>query len=277
MKIVDTHKSQWHTGPGHREPGVYLRDLATGEEGGPDNFWFVEVRVEEKYDTPLHHHNFEQVRVMLEGKFNFGPQDQDEGTVGYFSEGTAYEQNARGPSRMLLLQCEGGSRSRYLSQSEMRRAVLTLKEMGGSFDGGIYRGPDRNGISIEKDAVEALWEFATGDTLVYPQPRVQGPVIMRPEAYFFEPAGTAGVSIKRLGEFGERQLALGYVKVEPGASWNGGDPVARRLIYILSGDAECEGQHLSDGGLVVLERDETTTISGAGEAGYEAMAFGLPR
>lgn len=30
---------------------------------------------------------------MLKGGFNFGPQEQPEGTVGYFTEGTEYEQS----------------------------------------------------------------------------------------------------------------------------------------------------------------------------------------
>lgn len=277
MKIVDTHEAQWHTGPGHREPGVFLRDLAIGEEGGPDNFWLVEVRVEDRYDAPPHHHNFEQVRVMLEGRFNFGPQDQEEGTVGYFSEGTPYEQRARGRSHMLLLQCEGGSRSRYLAQSELRQAVHELKELGGSFAGGIYRGPSRGGAHIEKDSIEALWEHGTGEMLVYPKPRIQAPVIMDPAAYAYEQTAISGVSIKRLGSFGERQLELFYIRAEPEAAWNGGDIAPRRLVYVLSGNAHCEGRELAEGGLVVLEPGETAEIIGGGAGGYEAMVFGLPR
>lgn len=275
MRIVDSEQVQWHTGPGHREPGVFLRDLLTGPEGESGNYWLVMVRVEDQYDTPAHHHNFEQVRVMLDGRFNFGPQDQEEGTIGYFSEGTVYEQQARGRSRMLLLQCEGGSRSRYLSQAEMRRAVHELKQQGGRFEAGVFHGVAPDGGTVEKDAVEALWEHAVGRPVAYPRPRFQGPVIMDPEAFAFV-ALAEGVEEKRLGEFGERRLALSIVRIAPGHSWRCDTAEAKQLLFVREGSGQIDASPLAAGYAVEIEKREDADIV-AGDKGIELLRFGMPR
>jgi hypothetical protein len=278
MRIVDTEELQWHSGPGHREPGVFLRDVLTGPEGGPGNFWFTLVRVEDRYDTPRHSHNFEQVRVMLEGDFNFGDQDQVEGTIGYFSEGTSYEQHARGKSLTLLLQCEGGSGSRYLSQAEMRRAVVELRARGGDFADGIYRGPDPLGEDIvSKDSVEAIWEHIVGERATYPACRYEKPVIMRPQAFAFRRvAGNPGVAEKLLGTFGERRLTLSLWRLDPDATRHFDAAVeGRSLFFVLHGTALLEGDPLPWRAAAEILADERGNFT-AGAEGAEILVMRLP-
>lgn len=280
MQVVDSDELQWHTGPGHREGGIFLRDVLTGREGGPDNYWLTLIRVEDAYDTPPHHHNFEQVRFMLEGAFNFGPQDQVEGTIGYFSESTPYEQHARGPSLTLLLQCEGASGQRYLSQSEMRRGVHALKELGGRFEGGRYKGPDPlTEAPADKDSVEAIWEHATGQKAVYATPRFEGPVIMRPAAFTYRAVrDNPGVYEKRLGTFNERGLSLGFIRLEPGATYPVEAEDSRtRLLFVVSGDARMRETDKALGMRFAVEvaAGESDVLEGGAKTS-EILVIGLP-
>src|SRR6476620_10504097 len=48
-----------------------FKTLLTGEEGAPDNFRLYFVRQLGAVDIPRHKHNFDQIRVCLEG----GPQN----------------------------------------------------------------------------------------------------------------------------------------------------------------------------------------------------------
>jgi quercetin dioxygenase-like cupin family protein len=279
MRIIDTEKLQWHTGPGHREGGIFLRDVLTGQEGAPGNYWLSLVRVEDAYDTPRHEHNFEQVRVMLEGAFNFGDQDQVEGTIGYFSEGTSYEQHARGKSLTLLLQCEGGSGSRYLSQSEMRRAVNELRARGGDFANGMYTGPDPLGDEcVVKDSVEALWEHMAGIRARYAPSRYERPVIMRPDAFNYRPMpDVPGVSEKLLGVFNERRLELLIWKLEPGAVHQyRGREAGHALLFVMKGKAECNDAPLGHRFAAEVTTEDEVTLVG-GEDGAEILVFGMPK
>jgi len=235
MRIADSSVVQWHTGPGHREGGIRMRDLLMGEPG-PNNYWLVLTRVESAYDAPEHAHAFDQVRIMLEGTFNFGPQDQAEGTIGYFCEGTPYTQQARGHSTLLLLQCEGASGTRFINVPELYRGAHELREGGGRFEAGLYIAPDGRKV----DSYEAIWEHVTGQPVPHPQPRFASPVIMNPAHFDYRPlAGHPGVLEKRLGTFNERQLGIAYWLLEPDAErrWVGGDE-GRTLFFVLRGDGE---------------------------------------
>jgi quercetin dioxygenase-like cupin family protein len=79
------------TTPEFRGGGKLFRTLLAGEEGDPGNFRLVYVRVNSKISTPRHRHNFDQLRLALEGAINYGPDQWIEpGELAYFPEGTPY-------------------------------------------------------------------------------------------------------------------------------------------------------------------------------------------
>lgn len=276
MRVVDSEKVEWNYGPGHRDPGLALRDVLLGPEGGAGNYWLSIIKVAERYDAPPHRHNFDQVRVMLEGAFNFGDQDQEEGTIGYFSEGTPYTQKARGPSTTLLLQCEGGSGSRFVSQNELGIAVKALKKTGGDFVGGRFKGPDPlDGHPINKDSYEALWEHVVGKRLVYPQGRYLKPVILRPEAFAYRPVpGAQGVEEKLLGVFNERKTGISLWRYTSGGVRTY-SPQTRTLLYVKSGAVNIDEQRLNPKFAAEIGAGETVHIKHA-EGAAEIIAFKLP-
>jgi hypothetical protein len=231
-EVIDSSQMQWYAPPaGHRDAGVEFKPLFTGEEGQPGNYWFTLVQVRESYHTPAHRHMFDQVRFMLKGGFNFGPQEQPEGTVGYFTEGTTYEQSCDNYSYHLLLQCEGGSRSRYFSGRSMRGATDALKQQG-EFVHGRYRYPDGR----EVDGYEAIYHHMTGEFPSYTEPRYERPIIIDPARFgWVNNPEQPGVAWRPLGSFNERQLTLRMVRLDAGATvhLDGGQPGL--LGFVTSG------------------------------------------
>src|SRR6266550_1379654 len=73
-----------------------FKTLLTGDEGALDNFRLYFVRQKGEVDIPRHKHNFDQIRMCLEGEGqNFGDRKWIKaGELAYFPEGTAY-----GPER----------------------------------------------------------------------------------------------------------------------------------------------------------------------------------
>jgi hypothetical protein len=258
VDLVHSEDMQWHQPKaGHREDGVEFKPLFTGEEGQANNYWFTLVQVREHYHTPPHKHMFDQVRFMLKGGFNFGPQEQPEGTVGYFTEGTEYEQSCDNYSFHLLLQCEGGSRTRYFSGKSMRGAVDVLKKTG-EFDKGRYRYTDGTDV----DGYEAVYKHLTGAFPAYTKPRYERPVIMDPDNFtWVADAIDSGARRKTLGVFNERALSLSMMEMDRGriARLTGG--TGGSLIYMISGGGDMEGQSWSGGSSIRLSSGEEIEIS----------------
>jgi hypothetical protein len=265
VEIVDSEAMQWHMPKaGHREEGVEFKPLFTGEEGAANNYWFTLVQVRESYKTPAHQHMFDQVRFMIKGGFNFGPQEQVEGTVGYFTEGTTYEQNGEGYSFHLLLQCEGGSRTRYFSGRSMRGATDALRETG-AFAGGRYRYSDGR----EVDGYEAIYHHLTGEMPNYTAPRYERPIIIEPNSFGWSAdPQQPGARWKHLGVFNERQLGLKMLQLDAGASLTLAASSAGLLAYVVSGEGDADGQSWSTGCGLRLAADEPATFAATSAAAF---------
>jgi hypothetical protein len=271
IEIIDSNEMQWYAPPaGHREAGVEFKPLFLGTEGERDNYWFTLVQVREHYHTPAHKHMFDQVRVMLKGGFNFGPQEQAEGTVGYFTEGTTYEQSCDSYSYHLLLQCEGGSRTRYFSGRSMRGATDALKQTG-TFEKGRYRYADGR----EVDGYEAIYHQLTGEFPRYTEPRYERPVIMAPEIFdWVADAEQPGASWKRLGTFNERQLTLTMLKIEADSVVSLTATTSPILAFVTAGAGIADSASWVEGSGVRIAAGETAQLT-ATEAS-ELFLIGMP-
>jgi hypothetical protein len=245
VEIVDANEMQWFAPPaGHREPGVEFKHLFTGEEGQSNNYWLTLVQVREHYHTPPHRHMFDQVRYMIKGGFNFGAQEQPEGSVGYFTEGTTYEQSCDSYSYHLLLQVEGASRSKYFSGKSLRAATDTLKQEG-HFEKGRFHYSDGR----EVDGYEAIYQQLTGESVRYTEPRYERPVIMQPELFVWTPDPVhPGIRRRRLGSFNERELGLYFVGISAGSTFvfSTADD-GRTLAYVVKGTGQADGQAWGEG------------------------------
>jgi hypothetical protein len=197
---------------------VTYHDLLVGREGAPDNFALQLVAVNGGYATGRHRHNFEQVRVVLEGSFGFGPGlTQAAGTVGYFCEGTHYTQQGDGRSLTLLLQVGGPSGAGYMSRRQLRAGIAALRGKG-EFADGQFTWYDAQGIRHSKDSYEAVWEHVHRRPIHYVQPQYSTPVLMDPERFAWVPMpGNDGVWLRTLGRFNERGLGITQLRVAAGA------------------------------------------------------------
>jgi len=237
--IVHAAELEWEGAAAHRDGGVEFKTLFTNG-GGAGNFWFTLTRIGE-YSTPRHRHNFDQVRYMLDGGFGFGEQVQEEGQVGYFSEGSYYEQQSQGPNTHVFLQCEGGSRAPYLSPQDTRAIGKELASIG-RFERGHYIPPGGTEADA-RDGFEAVWEHATGQPVRYSEPRFPTPVIVDPANFaYLDDAAQPGVSHQQLMRVTERDLRIGFDQVGAGATYEiVADDRDTTIYFVEAGEGEVTG------------------------------------
>jgi hypothetical protein len=218
MRIIHQDGIAWGGVSKHRDATIVFKRLLTGPFGTPDAFELALVRMDGRYTTPRHRHNYDQIRFPLSGPgINYGPdREVPTGAVSYFPEGTYYgPQDIPSGGVAMALQFGGASGQGMLSYDDLGRASKELSEIG-RFEAGVFRQDLPDGRKINKDGFEAVWEHVTGKPLVYPPARFAEPVVMHPEAFAWRDGGQ-GVKRKHLGTFGERGVALSMVRLKGGS------------------------------------------------------------
>ena len=208
--------------------------LLCGPTGAAGNFFLQLSKTYNDFDSPRHRHNFDQIRVQLEGDADFARDGvMTPGMVGYFPEGVYYgPQSISGESLTLVLQFGGASRSGYLSEAQFQQGIAELKETG-IFERGVYKVRKPDGGTRNQDAYEAVWEHLNGRELRYPEGRYDKPVFMRPEAAGeSDDAELAGVSRKHLGTFSEACTTLSMLSLKPQAELPVPD---HTILFVLDG------------------------------------------
>lgn len=275
MILSHIDSAEVRTASAHRPGGIQLTSLLNGKENSLDNFDLMIIDAGSDYHTPRHRHNFDQIRVMLSGSFEWETDSvQDEGSVGYFSEGTPYKQQGIDASRTLLLQVGGASGSGYMSYAQLQAAIAELQETG-SFEEGLFVYKNENGNRRTMDGYQAAWEKVFGKALEYPLPRFNAPVILRPErfAWVKDPANRL-VEKRTLGVFNERGLELTQVRLSSGAEFVIDGAHRPYLAYVLSGTGRVNGEAWRHGTAIQVDRNEKSTLSAEDSA--ELYLFGLP-
>ncbi len=248
------------------------RSLLTGEPGTLGNFKLVIGTTQGDYTTPRHRHNFDQVRFQIQGTFDYdGLGKMTPGMIGYFPEGTPYGPTASGDdSFTLLLQCGGASGNGYMSDEEYNRSMAELKKLG-EFHGGIYATLGRDGAKRNKDGYEAVWEHSRGHPVRYPKLRYTQPILMHPENFAWVPARAGAAAYKLLGDFSERHLRLGLMRLEAGAK---ATPADNSLYFVVRGSGEIGGERWERHAAIHLGSGERAEIQAGTEA--EIFQMGLP-
>jgi hypothetical protein len=183
--------------------------------------------------TPRHRHNFDQIRYVIQGQLPYGENLLlPEGWIAYFPESVPYgpQDRAEGLETMVL-QFGGASGQGYLSvaQREAANAILNTKSV---FRKGMFTYTDGDGAEHTIDGSAACFEQATGHKLDFAPPRYADVVAMNPEAFAWTEE-EEGVFSKTLGTFTERNARIGFVTLEPEASYKDG---AKDSIEILIPD-----------------------------------------
>ncbi len=245
----------------------------------PHNYDLTLVEVKGKVPVPQHKHNFDQFRYMVSGEYAFDVPEHTvmhPGDVGYFPEGAAYgpEDQIDDPI-ILVLQFGGASGLGFMNQPDLKVGAARLKERG-RFEKGKYfsdlPGADPEGV----DGYEAVWEEVKGQSVVYPAPRYTAPLLMRSQAFLWNPVGD-GVYEKALGRFDGDSLAVRLLKLKPGSRTRIGDKKTRTLAVVTQGKVRLADADLGHLNAVDLEGEPDVAFSHAGgKDGAELLLFTIP-
>jgi hypothetical protein len=253
----------------------HSRRLIEGQPGTIDNFQLGVGISQGDFYSPRHRHNFEQIRVQLDGTLDY---DRDgamtPGVVGYFPEGVFYGPQSQEPGMVAtaaVLQFGGASGSGYLSNSETRKAMEELKQLG-EFKDGVFRRREPLFGKKNADGNQAIWEHHNQRPLIFPKPRYSKPIMMDPKNFAWVPvAGAPGAYEKLLGVFTERRSQAGLIKLDAGAAYT----ARGRGVYLVVRGAgrigEAPARPLTT---LFVDWNETADITASAET--ELMHFGLP-
>lgn len=236
MQSKHAADADWTVVSGHRSGTIEFKRLLQGAELAADNYELSIVRTGGDYFTPRHHHNFDQVRLCLEGAMNYAPgKDLKAGTVGYFPEGTFYGPQAdTAKSLVLLLQMGGAAGYGFMSYQQLNEGYEKISDLG-QFERGVFTRKTPDGRVVRKDSYEAIWEHVNGREIRYPAPRYEEPVIMHPENFEWRRTRDPGFALRHLGTFGERGVAIGQIKGTRGARHLVDEHKSPELLFVAKG------------------------------------------
>lgn len=226
-----------------------IKEVLVGKDGARDNYRLNVSEDMGKISRPRHRHNFDQLRLVLRGAMNYGPDCWiREGEVGYFPEGTPYgpEENEDADRFGITIQFGGPSGWGFLSGRQMDVGQKALGAIG-KFEGGIFKriGQLKDGERRNQDAHEAIWEYLNKRKIEYPKPRYDEPILMRPANFpWVAHPVQNGVWTKLLGIFNERRTEISLLKVEAGAACDLASYPALRLYSVLGGTGAVNGKDL---------------------------------
>ncbi|SMG60729.1 hypothetical protein [Paraburkholderia susongensis] len=276
MQIVPFIDGDWKGD--HPAGTIVFKHLLKGEPQSPDNFMYILGRQDGDFFYPRHRHNFDQIRLPLRGDMNLGHGVKlREGQIGYFPEGLAYgpQEDPLGQARpgerlQLVLQFGGASGYGFVSIEQHRQAKQEMSRAG-RFDGPYYV----RDSGKKEWARNAIWHHLFGTKLKYAHPRYKSVMIADPACFNWLPLKSqSGVERKYMGSFTERGVSIEMIRLHPGASWSSLDPHARRLLVVLSGSGEVEGQLITY--LSALRVDPGESLQVRSPETLELFLIGLP-
>ena len=143
----------------HRGPCLSFRTVFVGSPLSLNNYELSFV-ISSSFYSPIHAHNFDQIRFAWSGSFSITPDlTIHEGELAYHPEGVSYGPQDDGEEErvLLILQFGGASGMGYLSKGQLGEANKALSERG-RFEKGRYVSDEGE----EKDGFQALWEWVNG-------------------------------------------------------------------------------------------------------------------
>ncbi|MFC5994482.1 hypothetical protein ACFQE5_09695 [Pseudonocardia hispaniensis] len=259
----------------HRGEGISFQRLLKGEEGAPDNFELSLVHIDERYRTPRHHHNFDQIHYVLEGLHQYTRDTTvPSGTVTYLPEGTYYGPQVGQGGVILVVQMGGSTGSGFMSYDQLAVGNRALAERG-RFENGIFRWVDDEGRHRNQDGYEAIWEHVNGKSVDYPKPRYTHPISMRPENFTWVPAESEpGVEHKHIATFGERRTAVGFTRIATGVTHQVPERNGVLLHFVMNGAVRCADT--TYGSYTAIRIDDREGVTYRATADTELFTIGLP-
>jgi hypothetical protein len=271
---VDPTTAEWESASEHRTPGISIKKLLQ-RDGEGRSFEFNVVRFAgEDFWSPRHHHNFDQIRIGLEGQTEYGPQHKlPARTIGYYPEGTYYGPLSveKPPSMQAILQFDGASRLGYVNYVHLDKATEELRSEG-EFRKGFFH-PSGGGKAI--DGYQASWERATGRSMVYPEPRYDDAVYLAIDSFQWLPVEGSSVRRKHLATFSERGLSIEVLSVPAGETYRAGRPEATTVGLVLTGAVTSAGVTCPKYAGMLAEEGALLEVTGV-DADSEVVVINLP-
>src|SRR5690242_2469209 len=262
MDIIHAAEMPWGESLVAQRAGgeVAHKRLFEGEEGSPDNYMLVMSKEPKTFFSPRHRHAWDQIRFCLEGRIPIAKGLFVEGgEVAYFPEGAYYGPQGGGDGRIVvLLQFGGASGQGLIGVDRLSQARRDLASEG-RFEGGVYTRQVTEGRR-NWDAYEALWLHVMGGELSYAPPAYKTPIVMRPEALRWTPTSESGVSLKRVGVFPHRGLAINAWNVEAGVRHGIDGGADLKLLFVTDGEGIAAGKELRRWSAVRLQPGEAVEV-----------------
>lgn len=221
------------------------------------------------FESPRHHHNFQQFRWTETGSVNFGPgQDIAEGDIAYFPRGTYYGPQRKDEGVGILLQFGFGDEMPARRKPEAAEDTLEarIQEERWSARGGIET----------MEAVAPVDAAPVATTV--PTERFSAPILMHPAAFQFHELG-ASVAAKWLGRFHDHDGEKGDVAVMVLRLSEGGEyklPADRaQLGWTTTAGLEVEGQSYPRMTSFFSPRGDEAVLRGL--SGAEMIIIEFPR
>jgi hypothetical protein len=241
MRIAHSKTTPWTPVAAVRGGTINFKTLLEGQEGRPDNYQLLLADTDVSFKSPRHRHNFDQLRFSVRDATNIGVKHNlEEGDLAYFPEGTYYgpqnQEEVGRNSLAMVIQFGGPSGNGYMSRNQLETGFAQLKAVG-DFEGGVYRRhtPAEDGRK-NQDAYEAIWELQNGRPVEYARPRFMDPIHFREKNFPWLPAeGYAGVALKPIGTFTERDVQVHCIQLDAGASYTLPAQTQRQLLFFKSG------------------------------------------
>jgi hypothetical protein len=275
---VEEHK--YPTRPGL----IHTQNLMSCE--APDGLSFRLVRSQyqegdKAFQTPRHHHAFQQIRFAEHGTVNFGPGDDiPEGDIAYFPRGAYYGPQLKEKGVGLTVQFGfaaemlGGKDALDVYQAGVEK-LRTLGEVGN----GVFVDLDPvTGQERRRDTWQAVAEETTGKKFTIPQEGYEAPILMHPDAFAYYQA-EPGVEIKHLGGFYDQRGPNGDVRISLVRLSAGGTFLLRgeraQLAWTTAPGLQIDDRVYPALTSLYSPRDEEIAISGSG--GVEVYVVEFPR
>jgi hypothetical protein len=281
MQLTHAKESDnFRSGSAIRGGAREFKTLLTGEEGSPDNYKLSFVHQTGELNIPRHKHNFDQIRMCLEGdRQNYGKNKWIEpGELVYFPEGTPYGPEQSSSQRLsITLQFGGASGSGYIGMKRIHAAIDTMKAFG-TFEGGVFTRTDEltPGEKRNQDSYEAIWEHVNKRKLAYPKPRYDEPIRIKPQNFEWQSRpGEPGVATKLLGMFSERGSELSMLRLDGGAASRLAPFGGIRIGFVVQGDGAVNGRAVYKHSAFSLAPAEDCSL--AAGAGMQLLMIALPR
>ena len=264
---------EWAANSPHRSRGISVQNVFQRDVENRSVEFNITAFNGDEFWSPAHRHNFDQIRIGLEGVMNYGARSKlKPRTVAYYPEGTWYGPMAcDGPSISAIMQFDGASHGGYITLARMDDATEVLRHRG-KFEKGFYY-PDDGSPRI--DGYQASWEHVTGREMVYVDPpRFVDAVYMNIDSFNWLPA-EGGTMRKTLGRFGERDFTIEALLVPQGATAIVDKPGRLVVGFVLTGEVEVAGSVLPKWSGALAEEDDVVSFTGRDEAS-EILIFTLP-